>query len=91
MHPITESVLIFLLNRKYIGGRHTPESMLIKLKTKYSAKEEIKAFEDEYKQLINDAMIMKTKKRTGKGSSWHISLNPGKVYELKRLLNLEGN
>lgn len=40
----------------------------------------------EYNALITIGYIMKTRKKTGKGSDWHISLNPRKIKEINRLL-----
>jgi hypothetical protein len=84
MNRALEAVLITMLNRRYIGGRHTNEEQLIKAKTRWCV--ERSGFESEYKTLINEGYIIKLKKRTGKGSDWHISLNPRKLRELKQLL-----
>ena len=40
----------------------------------------------EYRDAINNHLILKIKKRTGKGSDWHISLNPRKLKELYEMI-----
>lgn len=79
MNGAIKAVIAYLLNKKYIGGKHTPEQKIINSKTKWLNKKEKRTFNDEYKKAINDNLILKTKKRTGKGSDWHISLNPRKL------------
>lgn len=85
-NKIIRSVLVFLLNHRYIGGKHTPEDKLIKSKTKWLPAEERKEFRKEYKRLINERHIIRSKKRTGKGFDWHISLNPRKLKEIYNLI-----
>lgn len=82
MNGALKSVIIFMLNKKYIGGKHTPEDKLILSKTKWLQKYERREFEKEYQKLVNSGFILKTKKKTGKGSGWHISLNPRNLKEL---------
>jgi len=84
MNRALRAVLVVLLNKRYIGWKHTPEDKLIKSKTKWLEKKEHKDFEKEYKKLINKDLILRLKKRTGKGSDWHISLNPRKLKEIYR-------
>ena len=79
------AIIIFLLNKKYIKNRHYPEKQLITQKTKYLNPEQKKQFDDEYKQ-FRDKFLFRTKKRTGKGSDWHISLDSKKVNEAYDLL-----
>ena len=77
-----------MLSKRIIGGSHTPEGKLIASKTKWLNKKEIKQFEKEYKQIINNKIIIRLKKRTKKSSDWHISLNSKKLKELSELLEL---
>jgi len=77
-----------MLSKRIIGGSHTPENKLITSKTKWLNKKEIKEFEKEYKQIINNKIIIRLKKRTKKSSDWHISLNSKKLKELSELLEL---
>ncbi|MFH1637671.1 MAG: hypothetical protein ABIB71_04585 [Candidatus Woesearchaeota archaeon] len=37
---------------------------------------------------INNQLILKTKKRTGKGSDWHISLNPRNLKEVYEMIKI---
>jgi len=86
MNNVLRAVLLFMLNRKYIGGRHTPENKLIKSKTKWIDAKERKIFEKEYKEMINNEFILRSRKRTGKCSENHIYLNPRKLKELYEML-----
>ncbi len=86
MNKVLEAVLAYLINRRYIGGKHIPEKELIKSKTKWVDKKEKKDFEKEYKKMVNEGFILRIKKRTGKGSDWHICLNPRKLKELNEML-----
>jgi hypothetical protein len=38
--------------------------------------------------MINQGIIMRCKKKTGKGDEWHVSLNPKYVNKLKEELEL---
>ena len=80
------AVMLFLLNRRYIGGKHFPEKNIVKAKTRYLQKKEMRDFEKEYKEVVNAVFLLRSKKRTGKGSDWHISLNPNKLKELLEML-----
>ena len=74
-----------MLNKKIIGARHTPEEPIIKSKIKYLSKIEQQQFYEEYKLLIDDGVILRCKKATGKSQDFHIYLNPkclNQVYEL---------
>ena len=65
-----------------MGGKHTPEEKLIKSKTKWLEADKVREFEKEYKQIVNEGIILRSKKMTGKGSDWHVSLNPRTLKEL---------
>ena len=86
MNKVLESIVIYLINKRYIGGKHNPENELIKSKTKWVDKKEKKEFEKEYKKMVNYCFILRIKKRTGKGTDWHICLNPRKLKELNEML-----
>ena len=77
-----------MLSHEYIGGRHTPEERLLRYKTEWAKGEEQSEFNKEYKQLINQEFIIREKKKTGKGTDWHIHLNPRKLKELYLLLRM---
>jgi hypothetical protein len=61
--------------------KHTPEKQLIMSFAKHVPKTERKMFLKEYSSFRNNYCIV-LKKRTGKGSEWHISLNPRKLKEI---------
>lgn len=86
MNSALKAIITSMLNRRYIGKKHTAEDKLIKSKTKWLQKEDYRDFEEEYKELINNNSILRIKKRTGKGSDWHISLNPRKLKRLYQLI-----
>ncbi|MBU0459648.1 MAG: hypothetical protein KJ597_06680 [Nanoarchaeota archaeon] len=71
-----------MLSKRYIGGKHTPEDKLIKSKTKWLESGEKREFEKEYKQLVNERILIREKKRTKKGLDWHIYLNPRMLKEM---------
>lgn len=76
MEKSTIRLLKDLYVRRYIGGKHLPEKTALLPVTKWLNKQEYRAFEKEYRQLISEEYLIRLKKRTGKGSDWHISLNP---------------
>ncbi|MBU2637895.1 MAG: hypothetical protein KJ955_02895 [Nanoarchaeota archaeon] len=76
-----------MIGKEKIGGAHIPEDKVLNRTIKWSNKHERREFEKGYKAAINEGLIMRVKKRTGKGSDWHISLNPRKlktIYEKAR-------
>ena len=89
MHPAAlKAALFYLINKDYVGGKHAPENKVLKNTKKWITSKEKKKFEKEYKKMINKGIILRVKKRTGKSSSWHVSLNPRKVKEISRLLGI---
>lgn len=88
MNKALRAILISMLSKRIIGGCHTPESKLIISKIKWLNKEETRQFEEEYKEIINNQIIIRLKKRTKKSSDWHISINPRKIKELNEILEL---
>lgn len=87
MHKAIESILLFLWNRHYIGAKHFPEKKLIISRTKWLSKRELKSFERAYKQLLKNDYFIRLKKRTGKGSEYHLSINPKKLKEINELIS----
>ena len=79
MNKAIQALLTTLLNKRKIGGSHIPEQLMLSSKTKWLSKGERREFNKEYKELINNQVILRSKKRTGKGYDWHISLNPKSV------------
>jgi len=79
-----KELLKTLLSKKCIGGKHLPEDLLLKGILISLTKEGRKGFYRTYKMAINEHWIFRVKKRTGKGSDWHISINPQKLSEIYR-------
>ncbi len=88
MNEILKAILLTLLNKKCFGGKHTPEKRLINSKLKWANKEEKKEFERGYRELVNEGIILRSKKMTGKSSDWHVCLNPKRLKELSEKLGL---
>jgi len=86
MNASLKAIIATMLNKRIIGGKHTPEEKIIRSKTKWLQKEEMRNFEKEYQHLVNEQAILRIKKKTGKGSDWHISLNPRKLKEIHDLI-----
>lgn len=86
MNSALKAIITLMLNKKKIGGNHTHEGKLIRSKTKWLQKEECNEFDKEYRNITNSQLILRIKKRTGKGSDWHISLNPRKLKELYEMI-----
>ncbi len=89
MNKALKELLVHLLNRNYVGGKHTPEDKVLKFKARNMNREETREFYREYRLLLNQELLLKIKKRTGKGSDWHISLNPRKLCEVHELMRLD--
>lgn len=81
------AVLKYLWKKKYFGHKHTPEERTIKKVVHWRNREQKKEFNSQYKEVINEGLILRLKKRTGKGSDWHISINPKKIKDLMEKLN----
>ncbi|MBT4824344.1 hypothetical protein HN695_00085 [Candidatus Woesearchaeota archaeon] len=79
---ILEDMYLF----KYIGGRHTPEKKFLRKIIIILDKKQRREFIKEYKQIINDGLIIREFKRTKKGMDWHISLNPRKIKEIQEVI-----
>lgn len=88
MNKALKVIIMFLINKHYIGGKHFPEHKLIVSKTKYLRPNELKQFKLEYKHFRNEFLIC-LKKRTGKNDSIHISLNPRKLKNIFELIENE--
>ena len=82
MNKAIRALLTTLLNKRKIGGSHIAEQLMLSSKTKWLSKDERREFNKEYKELINSQVILRSKKRTGKGYDWHISLNPKSVEQV---------
>ncbi len=86
MNNATKAILLFLLNKRYIGAKHFPEQKLFVSRTKYVTRDEQRQCEAELYVFIKQGYILRAKKRTGKGSEWHISLNPHNLQEICEMI-----
>jgi hypothetical protein len=75
-----------MFQKKVIGGKHLPEKKLLRSIITKLDKSSRREFLEEYKTIINNFMIIRIRKRTGKSDDWHISLNPSKIEELHKLI-----
>ncbi len=87
---IKKFILRELIKRKKIGGAHTP---LDKITRSLPDKilEQIhrrKIIDQAIKELVNSGMIILQHKMTGKGSDFHIAINPRAWKEIGLFLNL---
>lgn len=89
MNDSLRKILNILWARKCVGGKHAPEDRIIVPKIKWMNKNEQKQFMKEYQYFVDNAFVLRFKKRTGKGTDWHISLNPEKIDELLSSLGIE--
>lgn len=83
-------ILQKLIRSNIWGGKHIPLDFVVKgipehYRNTHKGKKNI---ERVLKNLTNDYWIIVLIKRTGKGTSEHISLNPRKVSEIKQFLSL---
>jgi len=74
----------YMKSHKIYGAKHIPEELIINSRTRHLSKSERKEFLDAYHD--HEFLFHKLKKRTGRGSEWHISLN---VKELANFQNIE--
>ncbi len=83
-------ILRELIKRRKIGGSHTPlDNVTQHLSDEFlKEKRTQKIINSALKELVNDGMVTVLKKKTGKGSDLHISVNPRKLKEIAELLNL---
>jgi len=74
-----------LLTRNIVGAKHIPEDRIIIPRIKRLPRQEQRQFYEEYEMLVRRDLLIRLKKKTGKGDDWHISINPehiGEAYEL---------
>jgi hypothetical protein len=89
MNEALKEIILLLMNKKIWGHKHIPERLIIMPRIKHMRSDERKDFEDEYYSLINKGYFIRLKKRTGKGSDWHMSLNSHKSEELNEYVGEE--
>jgi hypothetical protein len=83
MNGILKNLLLKMLHNRIIGEKHAPEQLMIKSKVRHLDKTSQKEFYEEYEALVKKQYFIRLKKRTGKGTDWHISLNPEYVHKLE--------
>lgn len=86
MNKALINLFFTLMNQKCFGGKHTPEKKIIISKTKWLNAKERKQFNKEYKKAVNDGLIIRLKKKTKKGTGWHISVNAKMKKELMEII-----
>ena len=90
MNRGAKDLLRHLLAKRCIGGKHIPESIVMAHLVFGLDRNRRRELEKDYRDLLNNGTIMRMKKRTGKGSDWHISLNPRKMDEIYWILREGG-
>ncbi len=88
---IKKAILRELLKKRIIGGAHTPlDNIFHHLPDEYlHDKKGQKIVAEAVKELANAELVTILKKKTGKGTGHHISLNPRKLKETGDLLELQ--
>jgi len=86
MNEAIKEVLKLLLHKHIIGHKHFPEDLLIKNRIRHLPRYEQREFYEEYFTLVNKGYFWRLKKRTGKGTEWHISLNPEYLHEIIEII-----
>lgn len=89
MNLALKNLFYSMINKRCFGGKHTPEKKIIVSKTRWLSREEARQFDNEYHLAVRDGLIIRMKKRTKKGSDWHISLNPRKIREIYNMIEGE--
>ena len=81
-------ILRRLIRGNIWGGKHIPVDFVMKGIPEYyrNTNKGKKLIEKTLKELINKELVIVLFKKTGKGSSSHISLNPRKVKEIMEIL-----
>lgn len=91
MNKHLKDVLLQLLSKNFIGAKHTYEKKILNQNLRAIGKKERKEFQKEYNKCLNDAWFLRIKKRTGKNSDWHVSLNPRKLEDIYEALEGESD
>jgi hypothetical protein len=77
-------LLEVMIGRHYIGGKHFPEKRLLRMASYHI--DDKRQFESQYRRLLNDWIIIRAMKRTGKQYDCHISINPRRIKEVKEII-----
>ena len=88
---IKRLILQKLIRSNMWGGKHTPLDFVLNgLPEHYrNTHKGMKAIDDVMKELVKAEWIVLATKKTGKGTSQHMSLNPRKVAEIREFLERE--
>lgn len=86
MNGLLVDMIHYMSRHHIIGAKHIPESVLFKSRLKHLSKQSQNEFYDDYGLLLKQNYFIRLKKRTGKGSDWHISLNPEMTIEITNLI-----
>lgn len=87
---IKKFILRELIRKKKFGGAHTPlDNITHKLPDEFiNDKKDQKEVEESIKDLANSGFIILLKKKTGKGSDLHVSINPRVLREIYSFLGI---
>ncbi|HLD15832.1 MAG TPA: hypothetical protein VJB94_04620 [Candidatus Nanoarchaeia archaeon] len=88
---VKKFILQRLVNANVWGGKHTPLDFVVKGLPEHfrNTHKGQRAIDKSLKNLVNEGLVIILLKKTGKGNSKHISLNPRKVAEIKRCLEVQ--
>jgi len=89
MNDKLRDIIVTMFKHGYVGARHIPEERLVVSRIKFLRKNLQKEFYKEYHTLLQKNYFIRLKKRTGKGSDWHVSINPEMVEELHEFMEGE--
>ena len=83
-------ILEELTKRGKFGGAHTPlDNVIRNLPDEFlHDKKGRRAIDDAVKELANAGWVIVQRKRTGKGSDMHVSINPRAIKEISAFLGL---
>ena len=86
-------ILEYLIKKGIFGGAHTPiERVIHDLPAQFLQDKRCrKKINEAIKGLVNNGWLMVRKKRTGKGDSLHISINPRSVKEVSAFLGISNS
>ncbi|HLC56164.1 MAG TPA: hypothetical protein VJJ23_02905 [Candidatus Nanoarchaeia archaeon] len=87
---VKKFILEELIKKSKFGGSHTPfDNIINHLPDEFLYnKKGKKLIENAVKELNNQGWLLILKKRTGKGSDLHISINPRAIKEISAFLGL---
>ncbi|HLD05666.1 MAG TPA: hypothetical protein VJG90_08155 [Candidatus Nanoarchaeia archaeon] len=92
IEDVKELVLRGLIKKGKFGGAHMPlDTILGHVSDKMlNDKKDRKIVDKAIRELVNNSWVIVLKKRTGKGSDLHISINPRRIKEIGEYLGGSG-